>query len=116
MERGCRSHGLRLSPEFALAHGQNLVRAAGPSSAMKNRRVPVILQMSETECGAVCLAMILGYYGRHTSIEECRELCGAGRDGSSAEDIARAARLHGLSVKALQCVSHAVANAQLPAV
>ena len=32
------------------------------------RRVPVLLQMSQVECGAACLAMILGYYGRMTSI------------------------------------------------
>src|SRR5262249_6988124 len=39
------------------------------------RRVPVLLQMSMVECGAACLAMILSYYGRRTSVSEVRERC-----------------------------------------
>ena len=40
------------------------------------RRLPVLLQMNMTECGAACLAMILGYHGRKVSVVECREACG----------------------------------------
>ena len=35
----------------------------------RRRSVPVILQMSAAECGAACLAMILGYHGRPTRLE-----------------------------------------------
>jgi ABC-type bacteriocin/lantibiotic exporter with double-glycine peptidase domain len=35
--------------------------------------VPVLQQLSTTECGAACLAMILGYFGRMTRIAECRD-------------------------------------------
>src|SRR5438552_17361424 len=55
-----------------------------PLKSSVRRRVPVLLQMSAVECGAACLAMILTYYGRQTSILEIREQCGAGRDGLSA--------------------------------
>src|SRR5262249_33485222 len=56
------------------------------------RRVPVKLQMEVTECGAACLAMLLSYHGRETSIAECRAWCGGGRDGITARVIVEAAR------------------------
>jgi ATP-binding cassette, subfamily B, bacterial len=66
----------------------------------KQRRVPVLYQLSTMECGAACLAMILSYYGRKTSVAECRTYCSPGRDGVSARTIAMAARNYGLRVKA----------------
>lgn len=68
--------------------------------ANHTRRVPMIMQMSQTECGAACLAMILNYYKRPTAISEVRDNCGVGRDGLSAQTIARAARGYGLQVRA----------------
>lgn len=64
------------------------------------RRVPVRLQLTLAECGAACLAMILSYYGRPTRVAECREFIGIGRDGVTAETLAKAARAYGLRVKA----------------
>jgi ABC-type bacteriocin/lantibiotic exporter with double-glycine peptidase domain len=55
--------------------------------------------MSQVECGAACLAMILSYYGRRTRVSECRDICGGGRDGTTAHSIAEAARSYGLEVK-----------------
>lgn len=66
----------------------------------KRRRVPVRLQLSAVECGAACLAMILSYHGRQTRVAECRDWIGIGRDGVTAEAIARAGRAFGLRVKA----------------
>src|ERR1044071_7448275 len=43
---------------------------------MFRRKVPELIQMSSVECGAACLAMILGYHGRKTSISEIRETYG----------------------------------------
>jgi len=67
---------------------------------LKRRRVPVVLQMNAVECGAACLAMILSYYGQKTSVTDCRECFSIGRDGTSAQTIAKAARKFGLKVKA----------------
>lgn len=64
------------------------------------RRAPVILQLNEVECGAACLAMVLGYYGRHTRVDECRALLDVSRDGVTAQAIAREARNFGLTVRA----------------
>ncbi|ABX04512.1 MAG TPA: peptidase domain-containing ABC transporter [Herpetosiphon sp.] len=66
----------------------------------QRRKVPVLLQMSQIECGAACLAMILTYYGYEMSVAECRERCGVGRDGISAKTLAQAARSYQLEVKA----------------
>ncbi len=62
-------------------------------------RVPLVYQSSITECGAASLAMILSYFGRHTSLAECWELIGSGREGVSAATIARFARSVGLVVR-----------------
>ncbi len=67
---------------------------------LSRRRVPVVLQMNTVECGAACLAMVLGYHGRHTTLADCRDTCAPGRDGVTAQTIATAARAQGLQVKA----------------
>lgn len=68
---------------------------------MLRRRVPEILQMNAVECGAACLAMMLNYYGRRTSISEVHQVTGIGRDGLSALSIVRAARRYGLKVRTI---------------
>ncbi len=65
----------------------------------RRRRVPVLTQLTPVECGAACLAMLLSYYGRKTSVAECREYCDAGRDGLTAASIADAGRRFGLRVR-----------------
>ena len=67
---------------------------------LRRRRVPVLLQLNAVECGAACLAMILNYHGRRTAVAECRNYCSVGRDGLTAQTIAKAARHFGLRVKA----------------
>jgi ABC-type bacteriocin/lantibiotic exporter with double-glycine peptidase domain len=52
--------------------------------------------MEAADCGAACLAMVLGLYGRDTSLEEAREAAGGGRAGVSAFDLLEAGRRYGL--------------------
>ncbi|HEU5374629.1 MAG TPA: peptidase domain-containing ABC transporter [Ktedonobacteraceae bacterium] len=80
------------------------------------RRVPVLQQMEMVECGAACLAMMLSYYGRATSVAEMREFCGVGRDGLTALAIARAARAHGLEVRAFSLRENDFDAIVLPAI
>src|SRR5947207_1384158 len=87
-----------------------------PHSPFRSRRVPVLLQMNATECGAACLAMILSYYGRKTAIAACRAAFEAGRDGITARMIVQAAREQGLRVKTFSAELDQVAHLPLPAI
>src|SRR5689334_8532117 len=83
---------------------------------MFRRRVPELIQTSVVECGTACLAMILGYYGRKTSIAEIRERYGVGRDGLSALSIIQAARSYGLRVRAISLRVNDFRLVRLPAI
>src|SRR5262249_19598486 len=74
------------------------LRVALPGPLVR-RRVPVVLQLNQVECGAASLAMILGFHGRRTGVAECRAACGAGRSGATAATLLRAARAYGLQAR-----------------
>jgi ATP-binding cassette subfamily B protein len=80
------------------------------------KKVPELLQMSDAECGIACLAMILSYYGRRTSISELREQGAIGRDGLSAQDIVKMARKYGLRVRAVSLPQADFRHINLPAI
>ena len=56
-------------------------------------------QVTSTECGAACLAMVLRYYGKAVSVQDVRETSGVDRDGTSARAILAAARTYGLRAR-----------------
>ena len=67
------------------------------------RRTPLMMQLESTDCGAACLGIVLAHHGCWISLEELREQCGVGRDGSNMKDIAQAARSYGLNATGHSC-------------
>ncbi len=95
---------------------KDLVRFGRVIALRRSRRLPVILQMTPTECGAACLAMILSFHGRRTSLRAARSALDPGRDGATALALASAARSLGLQVKAFSAAVSELAALPLPAV
>ena len=80
------------------------------------RRVPFIPQMEMMECGAASLGMVLGYHDCHVSLAELRAACSVSRDGASAHDIVKAAKLYGLGTRAFKAGLEDLDEVALPAV
>src|SRR5438132_357116 len=63
---------------------------------LRQRSIPYIQQMSAGDCGAACLAMVLGYHGRAARLSELRDLMALDRDEASALALLNAADWYGL--------------------
>ena len=75
---------------------QTEAKAATITTNPRRERVPSISQMSQVECGAAALAMVLAHYGRWVPLPELRTATGISRDGASALDIVHGAEKYGL--------------------
>lgn len=80
----------------------------------KIAKVPVVMQMEATECGAASLAMVLAYFGRWLPLEQVRLDCGVGRDGSNAGNLLKAARTYGLKAQGYRCSLDGVKKMSFP--
>jgi ABC-type bacteriocin/lantibiotic exporter with double-glycine peptidase domain len=82
-------------------------------------RYPLILQQSEEDCGAACLATIAKFYGRNFSIGRIRELAGTRSRGTSLLGLSRGAETLGFQSRQVKASSQLLANlaqAPLPAI
>jgi ATP-binding cassette subfamily B protein len=69
------------------------------------------------ECGAACLKIVLGYFGRVVPLADLRDRCGISRDGVTAIQLKRAAQSFGLQVRAYRCSAELLRQqARLPVV
>lgn len=59
-------------------------------------RLDHVQQLEAADCGAACLAMVMGYWGRQTRLAEVRNLVGSGLEGASAAQLIDAAHRVGL--------------------
>lgn len=64
--------------------------------------IPYVPQLEQADCGAACLAMVLGAHGRHVPLLELRERVGTGRGGVRARSILEAAAAYGLRGRAVR--------------
>lgn len=51
----------------------------------------IVLQHSEEDCGAACIASIAKYYGRNLAIARVREAVGTGAQGTTLVGLKRGA-------------------------
>ena len=90
--------------------------AIGDAGAIRRHRTPTVLQHEATECGAACLAMILGYYRRWTPLEQIRAVAGVSRDGTKASAIVKAGVHYGLEGRGVSCEPDDIHNLPMPAI
>ncbi|MEA5466241.1 peptidase domain-containing ABC transporter [Leptothoe sp. PORK10 BA2] len=80
---------------------------------------PAILQHSEEDCGAACLASIAKHYGRTFSLSRMREMVGTGQLGTTLLGLRRGAENLGFKAQAVQAsdlLIDRLAEAPLPAI
>ncbi len=82
---------------------------------MGKAKVPIVLQIEMSECGAASLCMVLGYYGRFVELSEMRRACHISRDGSRLRNMMHAAEEYGLQAEALRCAP-SMTGIRLPAI
>jgi ABC-type bacteriocin/lantibiotic exporter with double-glycine peptidase domain len=77
-----------------------------PAFARLGRRargsIPLNTQLSASDCGAACLSMVLGYYGRPTSLDTLRSRLGGTAQGVNARQLTDAARQFGLRCRGVK--------------
>lgn len=63
---------------------------------LRRKRVPFVAQLTATDCGAACLAMVLGYWGRRIDLDEVHAATGLTLRGVSALALLEAGQRFGL--------------------
>ncbi|MFG6197336.1 peptidase domain-containing ABC transporter [Nonomuraea sp. JJY05] len=78
------------------------------------RRVPLRMQLTRSDCGAACLAMVLGALGRRTGLAEVREHLAEGVDGVSLREMIQAGARFGLRLRACRAPVESVGGLPVP--
>jgi ATP-binding cassette subfamily B protein len=80
------------------------------------RQVPYVPQLASGDCAAACLSMVLRHFGCNLALAEVRRACGAGRDGTTLEALARSAERLGLAAKLVKAPAAALPALAPPAI
>ena len=62
----------------------------------KSKKIPYRQQTASADCGAACLAMVLGFHGKEIPLDEVRNVVGVSRSGANALNLLQAGRWYGL--------------------
>jgi HlyB family type I secretion system ABC transporter len=80
------------------------------------RRVPIVRQIDEMDCGAACLAMICRHFGRQVSLARIRQLVNTGLDGTSLRSLCQAGEELGLATRSVKTSLRNLDQMPLPAI
>jgi ATP-binding cassette subfamily B protein len=103
-------------PAFAEPTGDEAAQVAVPAGFWARWRFPFSPQHDETDCGAACLAMITGYYGRSVGVSRLRDLAGVGVEGASLAQLGEAAHAVGYRTRALRLSADRLDRLRRPAI
>ena len=78
--------------------------------------VTPITSIKPTDCGATCMAMLLGYYGQEADLKELVKECNTRITGCSAKDLLRVGRDHGLDMIAFRKDAEELIRQDRPAI
>ncbi|MEA2902280.1 MAG: ATP-binding cassette, subfamily bacterial HlyB/CyaB [Actinomycetota bacterium] len=95
---------------FATADGRFVKRPG------RIRRLPLLWQIDEADCGAACLAMVCRSFGRRVSLAAVRKAVATSIEGTSLRGIARGASELGLAARTVKASKRNVAELPLPAI
>ena len=84
--------------------------------ARRIRRVPLVRQIDEMDCGAACLAMICRHFGRLVSLARIRQLVNTGLDGTSLRSLCQAGEELGLATRSVKTSLRNLDRMPLPAI
>ncbi|MCR5452983.1 MAG: peptidase domain-containing ABC transporter [Lachnospiraceae bacterium] len=76
--------------------------------------IPLITQIQVSDNGGAALAMMLGYYKRHVSIQEMRKVCISSRNGSDVKQVCDAAAHYGLDYEVKTLEAEELKNKMFP--
>jgi ATP-binding cassette, subfamily B, bacterial len=69
---------------------------------LRPREIPYVAMATLNDCAAACLAMVLGFFGRETRLEDVRSAMGVGRGGATASAILATASLYELQGRGIR--------------
>jgi ATP-binding cassette subfamily B protein len=84
--------------------------------ARRIRRMPLVRQTDERDCGAAALATVCRHFGRRVSLARLRQLTHAETDGISLRALCRAAETLGLTARAVKVSRDRLEGMPLPAI
>ena len=80
------------------------------------RRLPLVYQIDEMDCGAACLAMVCRHFGRAVSLSRIRQLVHTSLDGTSLRGLCLAASELGLAARSVKASPGHCEQMPLPAI
>lgn len=85
-------------------------------SSSTRKTTPTIIQLDPSECGAVCLQIILAYYEKFVPIAELRKSCAVTKSGTNPDDIIKAASEYQLDAQLLKIDLDSMQKIKLPVI